>query len=477
MTGAQGDRRPGHRARACSRRTGHIAGPAVRRRRSSRSALCADAAREIGRLDLGQAVVATGRRLIAAEDIGGTDALLGRVRDLRAAGLTGDGSGPLVLAKAAKPGQPDFVDLPAIGPDTVANAAAAGIGIIAVEAGRTILDRPRGAGRGGGCGRDQHRRPRRSMADPLRLFILAGEPSGDELGADLVRRLRQARRASSSRASAVPRSIAEGLDSLFPMSDLSVMGWIDVLPRLPLLLWRARQVARAILAAAARRRRVRRCTGLLEDGRGAGAARRAARCRSCSTLRPPCGPTARSAQRRSTAVFDEVLGILPFEPKVMGELGGPPTSFVGHPASARYAARESVPGDGAAAPAAGQPRAASCAGICRCFAMSATALAQPSAGDRARAADDHCRRAALAAGCRRLAGAVPNVITGADAQPDCVCRRRRRCRRHGHDHPRAGARRRADGRRPTSATRGRRSACSTTRSRTSRCPTSCSAGR
>lgn len=97
------------------------------------------AARDIGRIDLGQAVVATGRRLIAAEDIGGTDALLIRVGQLRAAGLTGDGSGPLVLAKATKPQQPEFADLPAIGPDTVVNAAAAGIGIIAVEAGRTLL--------------------------------------------------------------------------------------------------------------------------------------------------------------------------------------------------------------------------------------------------------------------------------------------------------------------------------------------------
>lgn len=118
---------------------GQIAGPALGEDDLTAVAFALTAAREIGRLDLGQAVVATGRRLIAAEDIGGTDALMRRVAELRAARLTGDGSGPLILAKAAKPGQPEFADLPAIGPDTIRNAAAAGIGIIAVEAGRTLL--------------------------------------------------------------------------------------------------------------------------------------------------------------------------------------------------------------------------------------------------------------------------------------------------------------------------------------------------
>lgn len=101
------------------------------------------AAREIGRLDLGQAVVVAGRRVIAAEDVGGTDELLQRVAAHRTAGRIGDGTGPLVLAKAAKPQQPLYVDLPAIGPDTIANAATAGIGVIAAEAGKSlVLDRP-----------------------------------------------------------------------------------------------------------------------------------------------------------------------------------------------------------------------------------------------------------------------------------------------------------------------------------------------
>lgn len=118
---------------------GLIAGPELSQDDLEAARFALSSARAVGRLDLGQAVVATGRRLIAAEDIGGTDALLKRVAAFRSAGLAGDGSRPLVLAKAAKPQQPDFADLPAIGPDTVRNAVAAGVGIIAVESARALL--------------------------------------------------------------------------------------------------------------------------------------------------------------------------------------------------------------------------------------------------------------------------------------------------------------------------------------------------
>ncbi len=121
---------------------GRIAGPEATDLQIAAAQLGLAAAREIGRLDLGQAVVVAGRRVVAAEDVGGTDELLVRVNAHRAAGRIGDGTGPLVLAKAAKPQQPLYVDLPAIGPDTVAAAARAGITLIALEAGKSlVLDR------------------------------------------------------------------------------------------------------------------------------------------------------------------------------------------------------------------------------------------------------------------------------------------------------------------------------------------------
>jgi DUF1009 family protein len=118
---------------------GHIAGPEASARLLERAAFALDLARRTGHLDLGQAVVVSGRRAVAVEDIAGTDALLKRVATYRRLGFAADGASPLVLAKAAKPGQPLFVDLPAIGPKTIPNARSAGIAIIAVQAGATLL--------------------------------------------------------------------------------------------------------------------------------------------------------------------------------------------------------------------------------------------------------------------------------------------------------------------------------------------------
>lgn len=98
-------------------------------------------AREIGRLDLGQAAVASPSRAIAAEDAGGTDALIARVGHLISGGALAPGGEVLVLGKARKPQQPDYVDLPVIGAATIRGAHAAGLSAIAVEAGWTLLAR------------------------------------------------------------------------------------------------------------------------------------------------------------------------------------------------------------------------------------------------------------------------------------------------------------------------------------------------
>lgn len=96
-------------------------------------ALGARAARAIGALDIGQAVVVQQGLVLGVEAVEGTDALLARV-----AGLRRDGRGG-VLVKLAKPGQERRVDLPAIGPATVAGAHAAGLAGIAIEAGGTLI--------------------------------------------------------------------------------------------------------------------------------------------------------------------------------------------------------------------------------------------------------------------------------------------------------------------------------------------------
>ncbi|WP_442958526.1 LpxI family protein [Phyllobacterium sp. CCNWLW11] len=91
----------------------------------------------IGSLDIGQAAIAVGRRVVALEGVEGTDAMLQRVADLREAKRINRKGG--VLVKCAKPQQEVRADLPAIGVSTVENAVKAGLSGIAVEAGRTLI--------------------------------------------------------------------------------------------------------------------------------------------------------------------------------------------------------------------------------------------------------------------------------------------------------------------------------------------------
>jgi UDP-2,3-diacylglucosamine hydrolase len=92
--------------------------------------------------DCGQALVLFHRRIVALEAAEGTDAMLLRVAELREKGRW-RAKGPAgMLIKAPKKGQDLRVDLPAVGPETVAAAAKAGLRGMAVEAGKVlILDR------------------------------------------------------------------------------------------------------------------------------------------------------------------------------------------------------------------------------------------------------------------------------------------------------------------------------------------------
>ncbi len=74
-----------------------------------------EAARLLGTLDVGQATVAVGGRVVAVEGIEGTDEMLARIADLRARGRLKSPARTGVLVKAAKPQQDLRVDMPTIG--------------------------------------------------------------------------------------------------------------------------------------------------------------------------------------------------------------------------------------------------------------------------------------------------------------------------------------------------------------------------
>ena len=101
--------------------------------------LANDVVEALGPLDVGQAAVACDGHVIAIEAAEGTAAMLSRCAGLQVA-LRGSAEARRgVLVKRPKPGQERRIDLPLVGPDTVDQAAAAGLAGIAVEAGGALV--------------------------------------------------------------------------------------------------------------------------------------------------------------------------------------------------------------------------------------------------------------------------------------------------------------------------------------------------
>jgi UDP-2,3-diacylglucosamine hydrolase len=98
--------------------------------------------RALGPFDVGQAAVVADNHVLAVEAAEGTDRLLARVAALRQARRVTTPPGAGVLVKTPKPSQDHRFDLPAIGPQTLANVARAGLAGIAVAAGNTIIAEP-----------------------------------------------------------------------------------------------------------------------------------------------------------------------------------------------------------------------------------------------------------------------------------------------------------------------------------------------
>lgn len=98
-----------------------------------------DLLRALGPFDVGQAAAVAGRRVLAVEAAEGTMVMLARLGELRKGGRLQLPKRAGVMVKAPKPSQDRRIDLPAIGAETVEQAAAAGLSGIAVEAGGTIV--------------------------------------------------------------------------------------------------------------------------------------------------------------------------------------------------------------------------------------------------------------------------------------------------------------------------------------------------
>ncbi|MGY3490123.1 lipid-A-disaccharide synthase [Bradyrhizobium sp. USDA 4011] len=171
----------------------------------------------------------------------------------------------------------------------------------------------------------------RSPSSGRKIFLIATEESGDRLGAALMKVLRQ-RLGDVVQFSGVGgrQMTSEGLDPLFPIEELSIIGLAAVVKQLPKILRLIRRTADAVLADApdmlviidspdfthrvARRVRARNPNIPIVD-----------------YVSPSVWAWRPGRARAMRRYVDHVLALLPFEPEEYRKLQGPPCSYVGHP--------------------------------------------------------------------------------------------------------------------------------------------------
>ncbi|MFX0540132.1 lipid-A-disaccharide synthase [Roseovarius sp. S4756] len=161
----------------------------------------------------------------------------------------------------------------------------------------------------------------------MKVFILAGEASGDRLGAALMAGLRGLTDVEFVGVGG-PLMQAEGMQSLFPMDELSVMGITEVLPKYRHLKRRISETAEAALACDA--------DVMITIDSPDFSLRVAALVKARSDLRtvhyvaPSVWAWRAGRAAKMAKVIDHVLALLPFEPPYM-EAAGMECDFVGHP--------------------------------------------------------------------------------------------------------------------------------------------------
>src|SRR5262249_23081758 len=170
-------------------------------------------------------------------------------------------------------------------------------------------------------------RPQPGRRD-LDVFLVACESSADVLGAGLMRAL-AATRPASFRGVGGPRMAEAGMASLFPIEELVTFGVGAVVAKLPTILRRLRQTVDAIVAA-------RPDMLILIDAPdfthrvAARVRRRLPRLPIVKYVSPSVWVWRPGRARAMRSSIDLVLALLPFEPEVHHQLGGPDCVYVGH---------------------------------------------------------------------------------------------------------------------------------------------------
>lgn len=179
------------------------------------------------------------------------------------------------------------------------------------------------------------------MNDPLKVYVIAGEPSGDLLGSHLMRALKSKSDNIKFYGIGGDRMAGEGLTSLFPYQELAMMGFIEILPYLFNLTARINYTVEDIIAKApdivVTIDSPGFCFRVVERLRAHGL-----KAKFVHYVAPTVWAYKPERAERCAKLFDHMLLLLPFEPPYFEKVGLPCT-FIGHPV-----VNETSSGDGAA---------------------------------------------------------------------------------------------------------------------------------
>lgn len=164
-----------------------------------------------------------------------------------------------------------------------------------------------------------------------KVFLIATEESGDRLGGALMKVIRQRLGDAVQFLGVGGRAMAgEGLDSLFPIEELSIIGLTAVLRQAPKILRLIRQTAAAAVDASPD------VLVIIDSPDFTHRVARRVRARDPAIpivdyVSPSVWAWRPGRARAMRGYVDQVLALLPFEPDAHRRLHGPPCSYVGHP--------------------------------------------------------------------------------------------------------------------------------------------------
>lgn len=183
-------------------------------------------AKNFGKEDIGQSIVVMNGEVIRKEDITGTDNLI-----IESGKFSGSGA---ILIKISKPQQDLRIDLPTVGPNTIKLLHQYGFKGLVIEAGKCIViaqEETINLADQYGLFLVSYSSEKNSKK---KIFISAGEASGDYIGGQLMQNIRTLIPEKNVEFFGIggANMCANGLKLLFPISELSIIGILEVIGKI-----------------------------------------------------------------------------------------------------------------------------------------------------------------------------------------------------------------------------------------------------